>query len=230
MRVYCYDKITKEFTGYEEAQENPNKKGEFLLPANSTFVQVNDFQDGYIPVFNNIDWDICKDYRGKTQINLENLKLSKIDYIGEIKPGFQLLDNNIVQDFIQHPECYAVVDNVFQSIIGTEKYAAYLENEFDKEFITTDMGAIRINTAWGNFLAIKPNYDNKVEKLGYLPADSIILYKKPQDFKIFKNKDELNSWLISQGKFLNSQINKEKYEKFSQQILERFHNDIKGGF
>ncbi len=230
MRVYNYDAITKEYTGFEEALENPVTKGEYLIPANATTIQVSDdYEDGTIPVFTGEDWVLKADLRGKSVINLDDLSVSKVDYIGDIKDGFQLIDEETENDFLLHPECYKVIDNVFQSIVGTDEYADYLENEFDKEFIQTNLGYVRINTAWGNFITIIPTYSNIIATMGFLPADSLILYNKPQNFKQFKDVNEVNNWLITEGQFSNSQISQEEFLIFSQRILNRFQQDLKGG-
>lgn len=229
MRVYCYNGETKEFSGVEEAQENPRKKGEYLMPRNSTTIQVNKFSEGFIPVFNGRGWEIVQDLRGKLQIKLEDLSVSKIEYIGKVKDGYQLIDEEILNDFLVNPACYAVVDGVFQCIRGTEQYAKTLEAGFEKEFIETNLGYVRINTAWGNFLAIKPNYDNVVAAAGYLPENSLILYNKPGSFKNFKDSLELNQWLVENGQFYNKKVNAEDYALFSKMILSRFQKDISGG-
>lgn len=229
MRVYCYKEDTKEFTGVEEAQENPRKKGNYLMPKNSTTVQVNTVADGFIPVFNGLSWDIVEDLRGKQQIKLDDFSVSKVEYLGKIKDGYQLIEDDVLEDFLNNPACYAVLDGVFRCIRGTEQYAKILENEFDKEFIKTNLGYVRINTAWGNFITIKPNYDNIVAVTGYLPENSLILYKKPESFVGFKNNTEINTWLIEKGQFQNNKVSKEDYEIFSQMILNRFQKEISGG-
>lgn len=230
MRVYNYDAETKEYTGFESAMENPERKGDYLIPANATTVQVSDeYPQNTIPVFNGIEWELKEDFRGKSVINLEDLTISKVDYIGEIKDGFQIIDAETEQDFILHPECYKVVDNEFKSIVGTDEYAQYLENEFEKEFIKTNLGYVRINTAWGNFITIIPTYSNIIATIGFLPADSLILYNKPEDFKQFKDVNEVNNWLVTEGQFSNNQVSQEDFLLFSQAILNRFQKDLRGG-
>lgn len=91
------------------------------------------------------------------------------------------------------------------------------EQQFKKQFIITDYGCIRANTAWGTFLSIKPNYDIKVQLLGHLPENSLILYPLPSDFSIFQYEDELENYLVKNS-FKNKEISLEDYAVISQLV------------
>lgn len=226
MRVFVYDKDTKEFLRSQDAQPNPKKPGEFLIPANSTLEQLPDFSgDNETLVFSDNGWVVVKDFRGKLVIDLNSLEILSVNYLGEIKDGFQIIDEDTRDDFLDNPDAYAVVDGVFTCIRGTVRYAQILKDEFDKAFIETNLGYVRINTAWGNFLTIKPNYDMQVNLLGYLPENVMILYKCP-NFNAFSDYRQVESWLQSKGQFKNERVELEQYNIFSAQILERFTSEV----
>lgn len=44
--------------GSEDADENPMRPGDYILPANATFVQPPKFSRGFIPKWNNTSWEL----------------------------------------------------------------------------------------------------------------------------------------------------------------------------
>lgn len=224
MLVYIYDENTKEYLRTQKAQPNPKKEGEYLMPANSTKEQLPDYGVGFIPVFEGY-WVVKPDYRGQEMLNLETLRFETIAFIGEVPTGYQILDETTKEDFNSHPECYKVQDNKLVDIRGTLDFQVYLEDEFNKAFISTNLGYVRINTAWGNFITIKPNYDMQFNQLGYLPEGVLILYKKP-DFSKFNSSQQVEEWLITEGQYKNNKVNQEDYLLFSNSILTRFTSEV----
>lgn len=69
MNVYKYDEKTKEFIRTEEALLDPLEtelQGEnvYLLPANATFIEPSEAQEGYVNVWNGEAWEQVEDSRG----------------------------------------------------------------------------------------------------------------------------------------------------------------------
>ena len=69
MNVYKYDEKTKEFIGTEEALLDPleteqQEKEVYLLPANATFTEPTEAQEGYVNVWNGEAWQEVEDHRG----------------------------------------------------------------------------------------------------------------------------------------------------------------------
>ena len=58
MKVYNYDPFTRYYMGSEDADENPMRPGDYILPANATFVQPPKFSRGFIPKWNNTSWEL----------------------------------------------------------------------------------------------------------------------------------------------------------------------------
>ena len=84
MKIYIYDKNTKEFLTEVVPQKHPKKQKEYLYPPNSTFVAPPDTRKNQIAVFNGQGWNIEDDYRGELQINLLNKEVSQINKIGKL--------------------------------------------------------------------------------------------------------------------------------------------------
>lgn len=69
MNVYKFDEVTKEYLGVELAEIDPleskmQNKTIYILPANATFIAPVDAQEGYVNVWNDIDWEQIQDNRG----------------------------------------------------------------------------------------------------------------------------------------------------------------------
>ena len=226
MIIYIYDTVTKEYLYNQEAQRNPKKPGEFLMPANATKEQLPTYdKDTETVVFVDNHWKIEPDYRGQEVLNLLTLQFETVNYIGAIKPNYQILTDTMKEDFVAHPECYEVKNGELVSIKGTQELADKFEKKFNQEFIDTAIGCVRINTKWGNFLTIKPNYDIQVQTLGYLPVGVLILYKKP-NFIEFNNYEEVENWLLAEGQYKNQQVGAVEYATFSQQVLNKFASEV----
>lgn len=100
MLIYHYTDDTKEFLGVETAEadrEATKRLGKFvpLIPANATLLKPPAVGVGKKAVFENDDWVIKNDYRGKLAINPETDEIEEIEYIGELKAGYVFYDDYI---------------------------------------------------------------------------------------------------------------------------------------
>lgn len=120
MLAYRFDENTKEYLGTQTAQIDPLEGG-YLLPANCTFLKVPKYQEGQIPVFENDIWVVKVDNRGKWQVKLDDVTFSKVDYVGE-KAGYQVISDEVYEDYMADNDKYAVVDGVFIDVSDTEEY------------------------------------------------------------------------------------------------------------
>ena len=95
MKIYNYDKDTKEFLDESEAKLDPletklQRRECYLIPAYATTIPPV-FREGKTPVYEADNWVLVKDYRGQIQVNLETEEESIINYLGELQEGYQLL-------------------------------------------------------------------------------------------------------------------------------------------
>ena len=97
MKIYNYNKDTKEYISTTQASENPLEKGKYLIPANATSIAIGNDKIGFAQVFdeaNNV-WDYVEDNRGKTVYDTTTKQESKVDYLGAVKSGFTELVPNV---------------------------------------------------------------------------------------------------------------------------------------
>lgn len=94
MKVYFYDKETKEFTAEAEARKDPRAserlgKDVWLLPANATFDVPPVKESGKAVVFDN-GWKQIADNRGKDIIKTDGTVVV-VNYLGDLKDGDKLI-------------------------------------------------------------------------------------------------------------------------------------------
>jgi len=100
MNAYKFNPITKEYEGIQQAQLDPiqtKKQGKniYLLPINSTFEIPPKKQESKAIIFENENWLLKADFRGKKAYNNEGLLT--IDYIGDLKEGDILLTDEQIE-------------------------------------------------------------------------------------------------------------------------------------
>lgn len=94
MIAYRFNENTKEFAGTMPCQLDPmasKRQGKkvYILPANSTFKEPPESEIGKAIIFENDNWQLVPDYRGRRAYNAE--MLFTINYIGDLFPGDKLL-------------------------------------------------------------------------------------------------------------------------------------------
>lgn len=87
MKIYNYDKRTKEYINSTNARENPMVRGEYLLPANATFIEPKDKEN----IFDGDKWIYKEDNRSKIVYNKKTLQPKTVDYLGIIDNNYTLL-------------------------------------------------------------------------------------------------------------------------------------------
>jgi hypothetical protein len=93
MKVYNYNKETKEFTTQSIATANPLEKGKYLIPANATTKEPLPYKENFAVCFNETknEWEYIEDNRNKTVYETSTKQELKIDYLGAIKAEHTLL-------------------------------------------------------------------------------------------------------------------------------------------
>lgn len=90
MKIYNYDKESKEFLCEGFAQKNPLRNGEFLFPPFSTTIKPPSVNSNETIIFDNDCWKIISDFRGQKQINLLTMEISVVDKIGNLDDNWIL--------------------------------------------------------------------------------------------------------------------------------------------
>lgn len=102
MKIYNYNKETKEFTTSEEATKNPKEKGKYLIPMCATTIEPIAQKEGFAVCFNEKDntWEYIEDNRGKEVYSTTTKDKSKVDYLGKIKDEYTQLKPSEYDEWI----------------------------------------------------------------------------------------------------------------------------------
>ena len=100
MKIYNYNRDTKEFVNQTDASPNPLTSGEWLIPANATTDAPPSVGVGKVAVWDNDSWIVKDDNRGTTVYDTtpatgydeeiyasESLEKSRIIFIGILFPS-----------------------------------------------------------------------------------------------------------------------------------------------
>ena len=129
---YSYNTEGNAYSGKYPALKNPRRQNEYLLPSMATFKEPPKTGENEVAIWNGSDWIIEPDFRGETQINIETRESSIIDYVGEVKSGFQKVSEELAHDILINPDKYKVIDNHYVDISDTEEYALYIKKKDKK--------------------------------------------------------------------------------------------------
>jgi len=139
MKIYNYHPITKEYISESIADESPLEVGIFLLPANATFQKPPEIDENEVAIFEDENWSIKQDYRGKVYYEKDSGERIVITEIG-IYPDESLTDIE--------PKEYQIWDFEFNQWTEDTALIAKIQqektNQESRDFlVTTDWKIIR---------------------------------------------------------------------------------------
>ena len=88
MKIYNYHPVTKEFLSESTADKSPLEPGVFLIPANAARIIPPEIGENQTAVFENNEWVIKPDFRGKAGFHKETKEEITITEIGELPEYF----------------------------------------------------------------------------------------------------------------------------------------------
>jgi len=120
MKIFNYDRMTREYTGFEEAREDPEEtriqgKPIYLIPAHATTIPIPKEQTGYAIIFNqNNEWELVEDLRGKLYYSkttgvpflVNDLNQDLTDYTNLPIPGYYYIWNENLKSWIFNKESW----------------------------------------------------------------------------------------------------------------------------
>ncbi|AQW85490.1 hypothetical protein CPIN18020_0243 [Campylobacter pinnipediorum subsp. caledonicus] len=192
MKVYNYDKETKEYLYESEAQTSPLEEGKYLIPANATELKPPKEKAGFAICFNNTEWIYKKDLRGKTLFHTQTQQSVQVDTLDfddseytEIEPlddshwdGEKWVKNPItkeklIKEFkekVQKHLDQKAQQHGYDNIVSACSYAGY-ENDFKEEGEAFGKWRAKVWKKGYMFLAEKGNQDPNTIKIDELLED-----------------------------------------------------------
>lgn len=202
MLIYNYDEITKEYTGYCEADLDPAEskaqgKDVYLIPANATDVKPPKAHTNEVVIYDN-GWKIEADFRGKYIVN-EDMKPEIVKEIGELPEGYIVITETQAKKIEQDSLYYIISDgHLIKNPNYDEEKAQQREEEFYSKFLATSKGNYRLTPkGYANAQQSIDTVNGIVNALGSLNeeiAEMVIFYPTP-DFT--KEEQCTEEWLIA---------------------------------
>lgn len=217
-QVHYYDNDNL-YTVSEQAYLNVDesrKQGKdiYYCPPMATLEELPSVDKNQIQLFDGKTWKIIKDYRHELQVN-ENLKVSEITYLGDIKEGYIHVTEEQADKIRQDKLFYILKDGKLIENPNYEKEKVQeREENFYKEFIATSLGNYRLEPkGYANAQQAIDVINNHANALGGLTKELttwIIFYDTPNFSKAEECTEE---WLVAHQKN-PSVMTLEEWQKF----------------
>ena len=132
MIIYNYDEFTKEYTGYCNADLDPEEtkrqgKNVYLIPANATIQKPPKVKEHETVIYNN-GWEIVADFRGLYMVNSDMNPL-KVEQIGALPEGYAPASEEQAQKILEDDLFYIVQDGKLIENPNYEEQKAAREKE-----------------------------------------------------------------------------------------------------
>ena len=104
MKIYIYDNITKEYIkdgiACLDLDKSSAENKVYLMPNNSTTKKPPRTQKNESCIFNDNEWKIVKDFRGKKYFDMSTNKLIVVKELGDIPDTYISVDSNEFKSYL----------------------------------------------------------------------------------------------------------------------------------
>lgn len=128
MKIYLFDMNTKRYVSEGEAIFNPENPSNPHIPAYGTTIKPPKCNDCEAPYFENGEWKIRACYYGKKAVNVVSKIVETVYYEGDLKEGWQYVDDDTAKEITSNPSLYKSVANELVRL-SDEEYAEYLAQQ-----------------------------------------------------------------------------------------------------
>lgn len=90
MLIFLWNSETKEYLRTQEAQRNPKRPTDYLMPANSTTEQIPNIEENEVIVWGGEHWEVKPDFRGQYMVD-SNMLPQLVRNLGELPEGFVII-------------------------------------------------------------------------------------------------------------------------------------------
>lgn len=136
MKIYLFDMNTKRFLKEGEAIYNPVNPANPHIPAYATKIAPPEYGACEAPYYINGKWVIKPCYIGKKAVHVASKFVETIYYEGDLKDGWQYVDNKTAKEISEIPERYTVKNNKLVRL-SDEEYTLFLEHQKAEEQVNS---------------------------------------------------------------------------------------------
>lgn len=110
MLVFLWKEDTKEYLRAQEAQKNPKRPTEYLMPANSTTEQIPDIAENQVIVWGGEHWKVEPDFRGQYMVNSDMIPEEVKDF-GELPSGYVVISAEQIEILKEKGTNYFIIQD-----------------------------------------------------------------------------------------------------------------------
>lgn len=133
MKIYLFDMNTKRYQKEGEAIYNPANPSNPHIPAYATKIVPPDCGACEAPYYINGKWVIKPCYIGKKAVHVASKFVETIYYEGDLKEGWQYVDDETASEIEAVPERFKAEDNKLVKLTDDEYSALIAQQEKDKQ-------------------------------------------------------------------------------------------------
>lgn len=108
MLVFLWNTDTKEYLRTQEAQKNPKRPTEYLMPANSTTEQIPNILENQVIVWDGEHWKVEPDFRGQHMVNSE-MTPEEVKDFGKLPTGYVIISAEQIELLNQKGTNYFII-------------------------------------------------------------------------------------------------------------------------
>lgn len=220
MKIYFYDKDTKEYLDFAQADKDPaasKRTGNFvpLIPAYATLIKPPVILNNQIQVFNTDknEWEIFSDYRKNFCKIDKDLNVSEITEIGDITSDYILVTKDIAEEIKKLKDKFKIENNKIVQKSDEEYQKEQFEKAKQDKYRQANDGA----SAWlnsGNALYefekgrnIEASDSNLTKMTAYnlafitgqLKPDDTVIWVTKEDESIELTKEQISEIILGIG-------------------------------
>lgn len=196
MKIYLYDKETKEFIKESLAYLNVEKSREsketvWDIPKNATLIEPPNVNNSEVAIFNGSYWEILKDYRGLKVFDLKQKRKIIINEIGELPKDCVFLESKEYENFLNTTDTNRIrnniktlIENLYNKeldkdlLIGKHYFSIKDFNKYENIKLQVENKFKEINNKFNENQKIMNSNKNDVSLYNKLAEENLLLYKE----------------------------------------------------
>ena len=131
MLIFIWNSETKDYLRTQEAQRNPKRPTDYLMPANSTTEQIPNIGANEVIIWGGEHWKVEPDYRGQYMVD-SNMYPELVQDFGELPEGYVIITPEQIQLLQEKGTNYFIISD--SELVKNPNYEKE-EEEKEKERI-----------------------------------------------------------------------------------------------
>lgn len=110
MLLFLWNTETNEYLRTQEAQKNPKRPAEYLMPANSTTEQIPNITENQVIIWGGEHWAVLPDFRGQYMVD-SDMYPELVKVYGALPDGYTIISAEQIAMLEVKGQNYYIIDN-----------------------------------------------------------------------------------------------------------------------